>query len=328
MACDGYTETAMMGNWYEERLAVPQPYRKNLDAREMREEEEAISYVTRNDLLKPLGRVKRVLPWNTSAVIADDGFREFRTMNKTAMDPMLLNNYKKYQDCRPLAKTVQENKAYPENQTSIQTNQSKTFAVINETNMQKYATEIKRHVKMNITDFGSTFKTHGPDHERLFHLTTYQRNFDRPQNPTVEDVIRDEGAKLISFAGTNVRPEHLQGIKMTSPLVGEAYKTQKDPQQNTQVQRSWLPYVENAIKAADTNLLKTQSLNATNNIKATNRMTNYKATNSQLLPHDIATSLPVADGMHTIKSKYMEPNAFRRIRSDVTLIRNKPLTKK
>jgi len=294
----------------------------------MREEEEGISFVTANNLLKPLGRVNRALPWNTSAVIADDGFREFRTMNKTAMDPKLLNNYKSYQDCRPLVKTVQEAKTYPENHTSIQTNRSKTFALINDANMQKYATEIKRNVKMNITDFGSTFKTHGPDHERLFHLTTYQKNFDRPQQTTAEDVIKNDGAKLKSFAGTNGRPEHLQGIKMTSPLVGEVYKTEKDPQQNTQVQRSWLPYVENALKAAEVNLQKTQTLNASNSIKTTNRMTNYKTNNTQLLPYDIATSLPVADGMHTLKSKYMEPNAFRRIRSDITLIRNKPITKK
>jgi len=328
MACDGYSKTAMMGNWYEERLAVPQPVRENADHRSLREEEDAISYVTNTNVLKPLGRVGRTHPWNTSAVIADDGFKDYKTMNKTMMDPLLLKNYKNYQDCRPLVKTVQAPKTFPENQTSIQTNQSKVFPLLTQETLQKHVTEIKRDVKMNITDFGSTFKKHDPDHQRLFNLTTYQQNFDRPQNRTVEDVIKQDGAKLTSFAGGDGRPEHLQGIKMTSPLVGEVYKTQKDPQQNTEVQRSWLPYSENALKAAEENMKKSQQMNASNNFKTTNQLTSYKLDNSQRLPYDIATSLPVEDGMYTLKSKYMGVGSFRRVGTDVTRIRNKPLTKK
>jgi len=328
MACDGYNKTALMGNWYEERLAVPQPYREEKDARTLREEEETISYTTATHQLKPLGRVGRVHPWNTAAVMADDGFKEYKTVNNTMMDPKLLRNYNKYQDCRPLTKTVQEKKTYPENHTSIQTNQSKTFTLITDTNMQKYATEIKRDVKMNVTDFGSTFKKHGADHQRLFTMTTYQQYFDRPINPTVEDVIEKDGSKLRSFAGGNHRPEAEQGIKMTSPLMGEVYKTERDPQQNTEVQRSWLPYKENALRVAEDNMSKSQQMNASSNFKATDKLTNYKANNSQVLSYDIATSLPVADGVHTLKSKYMEPGAFRKVRTDVTIIKNKPLTKK
>jgi hypothetical protein len=328
MACDGYTESALMGNWYEQRVAVDQPYKENKEFRTLREEEEAISYVTQNNLLKPLGSIGRVQPWNTSSVIVDDGFKEYRTVNKTLMDPKLLNNYKNHSDCRPLVKTVQASKNYPENQTSIQTSQAKTFSLLTEANMQKYSTETKREVKTNITDFGSTLKTHVPDHERFFALTTYQQHFDRPSKPTADQVNKDDGAKLKSFAGHNVRPEHLQGIKMTSALVGEVYKVEKDPQQNTQVQRSWLPYEEGALKVADENMKKNQTMNATNNIKTAGKMTNYKVNNTQVLPYDIATSLPVEDGMHTLKSKYLEPGSFRRIRSDVTDIKNKPLTKK
>jgi len=328
MACDGYTKTALMGNWYEERIAVPQPYREDKDARNLREEEDAISYTTATDQLKPLGRVGRVNPWNTSSVIVDDGFKEYKTVNNTMMDPKLLKNYKNYQDCRPLTKTVQEKKTYPENHTSIQTNQSKTFTLITEANMQKHATEINRDVKMNITDFGSTFKKHGADHQRLFTMTTYQQYFDRPVDKTTEDVIGQDGTKLRSFAGGNSKPENQQGIKMTSPLVGEVYKTQKDPQQNTEVQRSWLPYKENALRVAEDNMAKSQGMNASNNFKATDKLTNYKNNNSQVLPYDIATSLPLEDGMQALKSKYMEPGAFRKVRTDVTIIKNKPLTKK
>ena len=328
MACDGYTKTAMMGNWYEERLAVSQPSRDNKDFRSLREEEDAISYVTNTNLLKPLGRVGRTHPWNTSAVTADDGFKEYRTMNKTMMDPLLLKNYNQYKDCRPLVKTVQEPKNYPENQTSIQTQQSKVFPLLVQQTLQKHLTEIKRDVKTNITDFGSTFKKHGPDHERLFNMTTYQQYHDRPVEQTVQDVIEKDGAKLTSYAGGYARPEHLQGIKMTSPLVGEVYKTQRDPQQNTVVQRSWLPYSENALNVADDNIKKTQDLNVSNGFKTKEQLTNYKLTNTQRLPHDIATSLPMEDGMYTLKSKYMGNGSFRRVGTDVTMIRNKPLTKK
>jgi len=328
MACDGYTKTAMMGNWYEERLAVDQPSKEQTDFRSLREEEDAISYVTNTNLLKPLGRVGRSHPWNTSAVIADDGFREYRTVNKTMMDPLLLKNFKNYQDCRPLTKTVQEAKTFPENQTSIQTSQSKVFPLLTQETLQKHLNEIKRDVKMNITDFGSTFKQHDQDYKRFHAMTTYQANYDRPQVQTAEDVIQKDGAKLTSVAGGNGRPDHLQGIKMTSPLIGEVYKTQKDPQQNTEVQRSWLPYKENALQAADENMRKSQQMNTSNSFKTTNQLENYKLNNTQRLPHDIATSLPVEDGMYALKSKYMGVGAFRRAGTDVTMMRNKPLTKK
>jgi len=328
MACDGYTKTALMGNWYEDRLAVPQPFKDSKDFRSTREEEDCISYVTNTNLLKPLGRVGRTHPWDTSSVIVDDGFKEYKTVNKTMMDPTLIKNYKNFADCRPLVKTVQQDKTYPENHTSIQTNKAKAFALLTQDNMQKYANEIKRDVKTNITDFGSTFKKHVPDHQRLFNMTTNQEFYDRRPNPTVQEVIDQEGQKLRSFAGGNKRAESQQGIKMTSPLVGEVFKTQKDPQQNTEVQRSWLPYSENALKAADENMRKSQQMNASTNFKTSEKLGNYKINNCQTLPYDIATSLPLGDGMQSVHSKYLENGSFRRIRSDVTTIRNKPLTKK
>jgi len=328
MACDGYTKTALMGNWYEERIAVPQPYREEKDFRQVREEEEAISFISRNNLLMPLGRVDRVHAWNTKGVIANDGFAEYKTMNKTVYDPTLIKNFQGYQDCRPTMKAREAKKTYPENHTSIQTCQSKNFSLLNRTNMQQQANETKRDVAANITDFGSTFKKHPVDHERFFNMTTYQQHYDRTPNPTAEEVIVREGKKLGSFAGYNNRAENQKGIKMTSALTGEVFKTERDPQQNTLVQRSWLPYVENAIQTADNNMRKSQEINSSTGFKSTDKLANYKLNNAQQLPYDIATSLPLGDGVHAIKSTYMEPGSFRKIRTDVTFIRNKPLTKK
>jgi len=276
----------------------------------------------------PLGRMNRAHPWNTSSVVADDGFRETKTMNKTFFDPTLLNNYKTYSDCRPLTKAIEERKDYPEAQTSIQTNHSKSYSILNQTNLQKRLNDVQREVKMNISDFGSTFRKHGEDHERHYMLTTYQQAFDRIQNPTPKMVIETEGKKLNFFSGYNVRPDTQKGIKMISPMTGEVFKTEKDPQQNTRVQRSWLPYVENSIKVAEENLQKTQTFNSTTGFRSTDKLANYKNINTQLKPHDIATSLPMGDGVHSVQSKYMEPGSFRRIRSDVTLVRNKTFTKR
>lgn len=328
MSCDGYTKTALMGNWYEERTAVPQLQRDDREHRNLRETDDAISYISRKDLLLPLGRIDRAHPWNTSSVIVDDGFKQYKTMNKTQFDPNLIKNYQNYQDCRPVVKTGQEPKTYPEFHTSIQTSQSKNFALLNQTNMQKQANEINRDVKTNITDFGSTFKKHEADHQRFFALTTYQQFFDRKENPTAQETIDQAGSKLTSFAGYKGRTENAKGIKMTSTLTAEVFKSEKDPQQNTRVQRSWLPYVENSIKVAEDNIQKNDTVNASSGFKTNDKLANYKLTNSQRLDYDIATSIPVADGEHVLKSKYMEPGAFRKVRSDVTMIRNQPITKK
>jgi len=182
-ACDGYTKTALMGNWYEEREAIKQPYRENVDHRYKRESEEGISFVTQNNLLMPLERYSRVAPWNTSSVIVDDGFRDFKTINQTTYDPTLLQNYKAYSDCRPLVKTIEPRKAYPENHALIQTNHAKNFTLLNQKNMQKHINETQRDVKMSMTNFGSTFKKHEPDHDRFYMMTSYQTHFDRPEKP-------------------------------------------------------------------------------------------------------------------------------------------------
>jgi len=271
----------------------------------------------------------RAHPWNTTGTIANDGFNEYKTMNKTMFDPKLIQNFNGYADCRPLIKTIQSRKNYPEGHCSIQTAKAKKMWLVDQENVQKKNNEVERDVKMNITDFGSTFKRHEPDHERFFNLTTNQQYFDRPRpNLTSDEVIEKDGKRLASFAGYEARPESLKGIRMTSAMTSEVFKIAKDPQQNTRVQRSWLPYVEGAIKAAENNVEKNVTMNTSLGIKNADNLFNYKTNNAQVLSHDIATSLPTADGVYSLKSRYMEPGSFRRIRTDVTLIRNKPLSKK
>ena len=147
-------------------------------------------------------------------------------------------------------------------------------------------------------------KTHGPDHQRSFSLTTYEKFFDRAEKTTPQKIIKTQGPKLGSFAGYNGRPETQKGIRMTSALTGEVFKTgkekrvrkiwfflDKDPQQNTRIQRAWLPYAENSIEAAEKNIKKSENLNTSFGFHKADKMTNYRANNSQVLPHDISTSL-------------------------------------
>jgi len=328
MSCDGYSKTALMGNWYEERIAKSQPAKENKEQRFVREEEDDISYVTRNNHLLPLGRVGRAHPWDTSSIVLNDGFKHYKTSNKIDYNPTLINNYHKTKDSRPYVNVPEPVKNYPENHTVIQTNQFKNVTLLNANNLEKQSNEIKRDVKINISDFGSTLKTHGPDHQRSFSLTTYEKFFDRAEKTTPQKIIKTQGPKLGSFAGYNGRPETQKGIRMTSALTGEVFKTDKDPQQNTRIQRAWLPYAENSIEAAEKNIKKSENLNTSFGFHKADKMTNYRANNSQVLPHDISTSLAMGEGVYSLKGQSKEPGAYRKIRSDVTMSRNNPITKK
>jgi len=104
-ACDGYSKPTLMGNWYEERLAPEQPMRVNPDFKYKREEENAISFPSGTGKLMPLHRVSRNLPWVTQGVVADDGFREFKSLTKTTYDKTNLDNFTRLGDQRSLIKT-------------------------------------------------------------------------------------------------------------------------------------------------------------------------------------------------------------------------------
>ena len=53
------------------------------------------------------------------------------------------------------------------------------------------------------------------------------------------------------LAGTNVRPMDEQRTKVISNLVGEIYNKEFDPQEQTDVQRSWLYQQDPAVKVVN-----------------------------------------------------------------------------
>ncbi len=98
-------------------------------------------------------------------------------------------------------------------------------------------------------------------------------------------------------AGTNVRPFDLQGTKVISNLVGEIYRKNRDPQDKTDVQRSWLPTMDPAVAAVN---------KGTAHIKQINFFDN-------------ATSLPLGEGMQPAFRRSVEiPGMYNRRSSQLT----------
>lgn len=97
------------------------------------------------------------------------------------------------------------------------------------------------------------------------------------------------------------RPFEKQSVKCSAGLIGEVYK-QSDPQVTTEVQRSWLP-------ATDASLANF-----------------HKGKTSQVNDKDNETSLPLGEGAHASFTKSDEPAYYRRIRRDVTIVKNNVIT--
>lgn len=72
MNCDGYNCKSLMGNWYEERLALKQNSRL-LPIKKTRDLSSNIYYYSKNGM-KELNKVSRLSPWNTKNVKLDDGY--------------------------------------------------------------------------------------------------------------------------------------------------------------------------------------------------------------------------------------------------------------
>ena len=85
-ACDGYTKHSLMGNWYEERLAIDQPFRDSNKGKIIREENHDIPVPGPNGKLIPLPRLNRNPHWLTHDTVPRDGFSEFRSAQQTTFD--------------------------------------------------------------------------------------------------------------------------------------------------------------------------------------------------------------------------------------------------
>lgn len=97
-------------------------------------------------------------------------------------------------------------------------------------------------------------------------------------------LVRSETEKhLRPPAGRPPRPEETSAIKSISNLVGEVYNKNKDPQDRTDVQRSWLPTSDPCLVRVKSNLGRAPS---------------------QINFFDNGTSLPLGEGLQLALRKH------------------------
>jgi hypothetical protein len=72
-------------NWYEERLAIEQAYRKEPDTRMKRDFDPSINCLNSTGIPQPLKRFNRVPKHDTSQIIPSDGYNEMKTTVQTEL---------------------------------------------------------------------------------------------------------------------------------------------------------------------------------------------------------------------------------------------------
>lgn len=161
------------------------------------------------------------------------------------------------------------------------------------------------------TGFGSVINRFPSTHDQRSFNTTQGDVHGATTLKSATQTVTDFKAEYNKQAGGNGRPIDLQKVRTVSCLTGENLSKKdgdkRDPQEHTDVQRSWL-YSKDAAVAAVRQQPEVQV--------------------SQILPYDNALSLPLGDGIWSQKPKSDAPAFFRRIRTDVTIQKNNIITRK
>ena len=215
----------------------------------------------------PLGAISRKPVQETFGLIPDDGFRELKT-------------------------TAQQEVVNPKHHAL---KQKPVLSMINKNNIAELSL-VDRPVQGTKSGFGAVIVRHG-DQEGARHFQTETRdNFGKVPPRAADQTVEDYNKQNKTLAGGQIRPYDQVGIKKISNLVGEIYGKDFDPQEQTNVQRSWLYQQDPAVKAVDDGVARKNQLNM----------------------YDNALSLPLGEGVHATKKFDDSVGAFRRIRSDVT----------
>eukprot|EP00357_Protocruzia_adherens_P007570 CAMPEP_0114988900 /NCGR_PEP_ID=MMETSP0216-20121206/9881_1 /TAXON_ID=223996 /ORGANISM="Protocruzia adherens, Strain Boccale" /LENGTH=284 /DNA_ID=CAMNT_0002351783 /DNA_START=35 /DNA_END=889 /DNA_ORIENTATION=+ len=273
MATNGYQSKTLVGNWYEQRLDVAQPFKEYPEEKKVRENEAgSITCLNANGLPMNLGRIKRHNAWNTKAVIADDGYRDLDTVARSEIpDP---------------SKNTSYNPA------------RKTKLMINKDNIAELSSA-NRELTGPKTGFGSKIRTHEAGHGRSHFETTNHAFYNSGKNPKKEspnEVDQKYKEKWVESNGAGNRQDaRVESIKKMTELTGETYKKSADPQDQTSIQRSWLPGEDPGITAVHKGL--------------------HKPADFQ---EDNECSLPLGRGEYATKTFNDQPAAYRKVRSDIT----------
>ena len=210
----------------------------------MREKEADINCLTSSGLPQPLGRIQRVHKWKTDNLIPDDGFREMKTINQAEIQ-------------NPQVHRVKE---------------QPTLRMINKYNIAELSL-VDRPIQGTRSGFGSVINRHEQNHDQRFFSTTNHDFMGKPEAAIPYDKVNVQG---VSQAGGHMRAMEDQKIKTLTALCGEVDKQMEaDPQERTDVQRSWMYGVDGGVKHVRQGPAKPQKQ-----------------------PFDNALSLPLGDGVY------------------------------
>lgn len=261
-----YSKGVLNNNWYEDRNAPEQPLQSKPDEKFMREIEPDINCLNANGVPAPLKRIKRNHKWDTKDVIPNDGYKELKTINKTEL----------------------------QNPEKSRVREQPKRRMINKYNIAELSL-VDRPIEGPQRGFGATVKRFDKDHGKAYFNTTNRDFYGEPKREqpqeTVDEFNRTQG---INAGGRNYDPK--RGVHKLSGLTGEVYKTSADPQEHTEVQRTWIYRKDNAIEG-----VKTEA-----------------HLQNQTKDWDNATSLPLGKGEHYYHKKATESGAYRHQRSDIT----------
>ena len=165
---------------------------------------------------------------------------------------------------------------------------------------------VDRPVKTTERGFGAVIPRHDATHDARYFRTENRDNFGEKGQEAPTQATAAYEQMQSTLAGGNARSLDTQGIKKISNLVGEVYSKAYDPQEQTDVQRSWLYQQDPGVRAVNSG----------------------QASQKQVQFYDNANSLPLGEGIHATKKFDDSVGAFRRIRQDVTITQNNIITRK
>jgi hypothetical protein len=261
-----YSTGVLNDNWYEDRIAPEQPLKTRPEEKFMRAQEPDINSLTANGIPAPLKRIKRNHKWDTRDVIPNDGYKELQTINKTEIQ-------------HPNKKRIPE---------------KPKLRMINKYNIAELSL-VDRPIAGPTHGFGATVKRFDKDHGKAYFETTNHNFYGAPKREDPTEAVQSFSKTFHTDAGgRNYDPK--QGLKKLSGLTAEVYNTSADPQEHTEVQRTWIYRRDNAIEAVKQGLEDAK----------------------KIPDYDNANSLPLGKGEHHYHKKSTDNGAYRTIRTDIT----------
>ena len=99
--------------------------------------------------------------------------------------------------------------------------------------------------------FGAVIVRHPDNHDARYFRTENRDNFGANAAKGPQETVTQFENTQKTLAGGQMRGWDQQGIKKISNLVGEVYSKEYDPQEQTDVQRSWLYQQDPGVRAVN-----------------------------------------------------------------------------